>query len=97
MQETMLVVGGTGKTGRRVVERLEARGVPVRIGSRSAQPPFDWEDPKTWVPAVAGVAAAYVSYYPDIAVPGAADKVRAFTERGSGERRAAAGAALRAR
>ena len=31
-----LVVGGTGKTGRRVAERLAARGVPVRIGSRSA-------------------------------------------------------------
>jgi len=28
-----LVLGGTGKTGRRVVERLTARGLPVRIGS----------------------------------------------------------------
>ena len=33
-----LVLGATGKTGRRVVERLEARGVPVRVGSRSARP-----------------------------------------------------------
>ena len=39
-----LVLGGTGKTGRRVAERLTARGVPVRIGSRSGEPPFDWED-----------------------------------------------------
>ncbi len=45
---TVLVVGGTGKIGRRVVERLEARGVPVRIGSRSATPPFDWESQATW-------------------------------------------------
>jgi uncharacterized protein YbjT (DUF2867 family) len=45
--KTTLVVGGTGKTGRRVVERLEARGLPVRVGSRSGEPPFDWEDEAT--------------------------------------------------
>ncbi|MGH9230478.1 MAG: NmrA family transcriptional regulator, partial [Acidimicrobiales bacterium] len=39
-----LVLGGTGKTGRRVVDRLTARGLPVRVGSRSGQPPFDWGD-----------------------------------------------------
>ena len=33
--KTTLVLGGTGKTGRRVVERLAARSLPVRIGSRS--------------------------------------------------------------
>ncbi len=33
--KTTLVLGGTGKTGRRVVERLAARGLPVRVGSRS--------------------------------------------------------------
>ena len=66
----ILVLGGTGKTGRRVVERLTARGIPTRIGSRSAQPRFDWDDQTTWVPALHGVAAAYVSFYPDLAVPG---------------------------
>jgi hypothetical protein len=40
--KTTLVLGGTGKTGRRVVERLEARGLPVRVGSRTGEPPFDW-------------------------------------------------------
>jgi uncharacterized protein YbjT (DUF2867 family) len=78
MIDTMLVVGGTGKTGRRVAERLQAHGVPVRIGSRSAAIPFDWERPETWRPAVAGVRAAYVTYYPDLAVPGAVEKLRAF-------------------
>jgi uncharacterized protein YbjT (DUF2867 family) len=73
---TTLVVCGTGKTGRRVVEQLTARGLPVRIGSRSAEPPFDWEDADTWIPALAGVEAAYVTYYPDLAVPGAPDTVR---------------------
>ena len=75
-----LVLGGTGKTGRRVVERLTARGLPVRIGSRSGEPPFDWEDRATWSPAVEGAGAVYISYYPDIAIPGAVEKVRAFVE-----------------
>jgi nucleoside-diphosphate-sugar epimerase len=52
MQHLTLVVGGTGKTGRRVVERLKARGLPVRVGSRSDEPPFDWQDRATWEPAL---------------------------------------------
>ena len=34
-----LVLGGTGKIGRRVAERLLARGVPTRVGSRSGVRP----------------------------------------------------------
>jgi uncharacterized protein YbjT (DUF2867 family) len=71
----ILVLGATGKTGRRVVECLQARGVPVRAGSRGAQPPFDWQDRATWAPALEGVAAVYVTYFPDLAVPGAPDAV----------------------
>src|SRR6185295_15630797 len=52
-----LVVGGTGKTGRRVAAALRARGIPVRVGSRGAQPAFDWDDRATWVPALRGVRA----------------------------------------
>jgi uncharacterized protein YbjT (DUF2867 family) len=74
-QSTILVLGATGKTGSRVVERLQARGVPTRAGSRSAQPRFDWEDRDTWAPALSGVAAVYVTYYPDLAVPGAPEAV----------------------
>jgi uncharacterized protein YbjT (DUF2867 family) len=51
-----LVVGGTGKTGRRVAERLRARGLAVRIGSRAAAPSFDWDRPDTWKAALGGVA-----------------------------------------
>jgi uncharacterized protein YbjT (DUF2867 family) len=73
-----LVLGGNGKTGRRVVQRLAAVGQPTRIGSRSGQPPFDWEDPRTWAPVLDGAAAVYVSYHPDLAAPRAVDTVGAF-------------------
>jgi uncharacterized protein YbjT (DUF2867 family) len=79
-QGKTLVLGGRGKTGRRVVERLTAWGVPTRVGSRLGEPPFDWEDRSTWAPALEGVSSAYVSYYPDIAIPGAVEKVRSFAE-----------------
>ncbi|MBP0001231.1 MAG: NAD(P)H-binding protein [Cyanobacteria bacterium SID2] len=75
-----LVLGGTGKTGRRVVERLEARGVLVRVGSRSAEVPFEWQDPATWTPVLQDVASVYITYYPDLAVPGATDTIRSFVE-----------------
>lgn len=73
-----LVLGATGKTGRRVAERLTARGVPVRPGSRSGKPPFDWDNRATWTPALHGMGAAYVTYYPDLAIPGAAVTVGDF-------------------
>ncbi len=75
-----LVLGSTGKTGRRIVERLQARGVPIRAGSRSAEIPFDWQDRGTWPAALAGVERMYISFYPDLAVPGATDAIRALTE-----------------
>ena len=77
---TTLVIGGTGKTGRRVAERLLARGRPVRIGSRSAQPPFDWDDEATWAPVLRDVHAVYITYYPDLTFPGAAERIRAFAD-----------------
>ena len=76
--ETVLVLGGTGKTGRRVAERLEARGVPTRIGSRSGEPPFDWGDEATWEPTLRDVGSVYLTYYPDVSCPGAAGSVAAF-------------------
>ena len=77
-ESTTLVLGGTGKTGRRVAARLTARGLPVRIGSRSGTPPFDWDDRSTWEPVLQDVRSAYVVYYPDLAFPGAADTIREF-------------------
>jgi uncharacterized protein YbjT (DUF2867 family) len=78
--QTTLVLGGTGKTGRRVVERLNARDLPVRVGSRSGEPPFDWEDQTTWAPVLQGVSSVYISYFPDLAFPGALETIDAFSK-----------------
>lgn len=76
-----LVIGGNGKTGRRVAERLRALGHETRIASRSTTPSFDWNDRTTWDAALAGATAAYVTYSPDLAIPGATDAIRAFVDR----------------
>jgi uncharacterized protein YbjT (DUF2867 family) len=75
-----LVLGGTGKTGRRVAERLADRGVETRVASRSANPAFDWNDQGSWRAVLDGVDAAYISYAPDLAIPGATESVRDFVE-----------------
>ncbi|MFI6985736.1 NmrA family transcriptional regulator [Embleya sp. NPDC050154] len=77
---TTLVLGGTGRTGRRIAGKLTALGRSVRLGSRSAPIPFDWEDRTTWAPALRDIDSVYVSFQPDIAAPGGADTVGAFAE-----------------
>ncbi|MDU8913152.1 SDR family oxidoreductase [Aestuariicoccus sp. MJ-SS9] len=76
----ILVIGATGKTGSRVANLLDAAGHSVRRASRGSDTPFDWEEPGTWAPALGGVSAAYITYYPDMAFPGAADRIQALTE-----------------
>jgi uncharacterized protein YbjT (DUF2867 family) len=77
---TTLVVGGNGKTGSRVIERLAAEGRPVRSASRSGDVRFDWNDRSTWAPALDDVGAVYIAYYPDLAFPGAAETVGALAD-----------------
>ena len=84
-RDTILVLGGTGKTGRRVAERLTARGLPIRIGSRSGEPPFDWGNETTWGSALLNVGAVYMTFYPDLAIPGAVDTVRSFVDLALGQ------------
>ncbi|KIQ17443.1 NmrA family NAD(P)-binding protein [Rhodococcus sp. MEB064] len=74
---TVLVTGSTGKTGRRVSERLRQRGHDVREASRSSRPSFDWQDHKTWPPALHGVDAVYV-VIPDLGDPAAVETTRSF-------------------
>ncbi|MCH4541630.1 NmrA family transcriptional regulator [Ochrobactrum sp. POC9] len=73
-----LVIGATGKTGRRVAEKLRQKGLSVRAVSRSTEIPFDWNSQSTWAAALDGIDSAYVTYQPDIALPGAVDVIRAF-------------------
>jgi len=79
----VLILGGTGKTGRRIATLLEAKGVPTRIGSRSAVPAFDWNNESNWDECLAGVESAYINYAPDLAMPGATDSISAFVARAS--------------
>lgn len=78
-KENTLVIGGTGKTGCRIVEQLITKDVPTRIGSRSGTPPFDWDNQNTWEPALENVGAVYITYQPDLAVPAAPPAIKAFS------------------
>jgi uncharacterized protein YbjT (DUF2867 family) len=84
-QPLVLVLGGTGKVGRRIVERLTTRGVAVRIGARSATPAFDWTNPTTWGDVLDGARAVFISYAPDLAVPGASQAVGAFARQAAAQ------------
>lgn len=63
-----LVLGGTGKTGRRVIDRLVAAGHTARAAARTPGPTranvepvhFDWDDEATHGPALAGVSGVYI-------------------------------------
>jgi len=80
MTSNILVIGGTGKTGRKVVEGLQKHQQNVRIGSRSNNPAFAWEHPTAWPKALAGIDKVYISYYPDLAVPGAYEAIQGLVE-----------------
>lgn len=57
---TITVLAATGKTGRRVADRLERLGHDVRRASRSSATRFAWEEPDTWGPAIDGAQALYL-------------------------------------
>ena len=80
MKHNILVIGGTGKTGRKVVQKLQALNQNVRIGSRNQAPPFDWQKPDSWPKVLEGIEKMYVTFQPDLAVPGALDAVESLTK-----------------
>ena len=79
VSKPIVVIGGTGKTGSRVRAMLEQRGLPVRAVSRSTEPRFDWDDTATWARAISGAAALYITFQPDLAVPGAVQAIQLLT------------------
>ncbi len=58
---TILLLGGTGKTARRIATRLTAAGATPRTAARhDASIHFDWDDPATHGAALDGAAAVYL-------------------------------------
>ncbi|BFM51378.1 NAD(P)H-binding protein [Marinomonas sp. THO17] len=78
--DMIAVIGAQGKTGTRVMARLKAKGMSTRGLSRHSEVVFDWANPSTWAPALSGVKAIYVTYYPDLAVPQATEDMTTFVE-----------------
>ncbi|KQZ70551.1 MULTISPECIES: hypothetical protein [unclassified Nocardioides] len=75
---THLIIGGTGKTGRRVASLLHDRGLPVTSLSR---PTFDWNDPATWSSVERPADSAYLTFAPDLTFPGAPEAVAEVADR----------------
>jgi uncharacterized protein YbjT (DUF2867 family) len=75
----ILVIGATGKTGRRVLQRLNERTIPALGVSFSSTPSFDWNNKATWEAVLNNITSVYISYYPDLAIPGAVDAVAQFS------------------
>ena len=57
---SVLVIGGTGKTGAPLVRKLREQGIEAYAASRSGERRFDWTDPATWDAALIGVDRLYV-------------------------------------
>lgn len=58
---TVLVLGGTGRSGSRIATALTAHGAVARTGSRNGSDViFDWDDPRTYGPALDAAARLYL-------------------------------------
>ncbi|MDW8850433.1 NAD(P)H-binding protein [Flavobacterium sp. MMLR14_040] len=78
--QKILVLGANGKTGSRVINRLQNnKNVEIKVGSRTAKTPFDWQNPETWNAVLTGTDAVYITFQPDLAVPSAVEIIQKFT------------------
>ena len=80
-KQNILVIGGTGKTGRKIVNKLNALGHNVRIGSRSATPAFGWDNSDTWEDTMQNIDKVYITFQPDLAVPGALEAIETLVKK----------------
>lgn len=80
MNQEILVIGSSGKTGSRVFNRLQSKNIAVRPASRSSAIPFDWYNDKTWAKALEGIAKVYITFQPDLAVPASSEIIFRFTQ-----------------
>lgn len=79
-QKPIVIIGATGKTGRRVASGLAARNIPLRTAARSTTPAFDWTQPDQWDQVLAGAGSAYITYHPDLALPQAEEAIRQLVD-----------------
>ena len=80
MSNKILVIGSTGKTGSRVYSKLKEKGMDVRPASRNSDIPFDWYNENTWTEALEGITLVYLTFQPDLAVPGSLSIISKFTK-----------------
>ena len=80
MSNKILVIGSTGKTGSRVFSRLQEKGVDIRPATRNSEIPFDWYNENTWTKALEDISKVYITFQPDLAVPGSLDIINNFTK-----------------
>lgn len=74
----VLVTAPNSKTGKQVVKLLEKENISFRAASRSTSPSFDWEDEKTWPPAMSGANAIYAVIPPNLAFANMPVRFKAF-------------------
>lgn len=81
---SVLITGGTGKTGRRLATRLLAQNVRFRIAARHPQvgDPFDWSVRESWPAALDGVSSVYLVPPPSGDVAAMIDFIRLATDQG---------------
>jgi len=76
MASEILITGGTGKTGRRLADRLRAMGRAPRVATREPRAAdhvrFDWSDRSSFDEALRGVGAVYLVAPPGVVEPLAA-------------------------
>lgn len=78
--QKILILGANGKTGSRVITCLKNnKEIEIRVGSRSAEIPFDWENSDTWSAVLTGINAVYITFQPDLAVSSSAEIIEKFT------------------
>ncbi|WP_204353218.1 Rossmann-fold NAD(P)-binding domain-containing protein [Pedobacter yulinensis] len=78
MNNKILVLGSTGKTGSRVYNLLKAGGHTAVPASRNSDIPFDWYERSTWAASLEGIHSVYITFQPDLSIPQALPLVTDF-------------------
>ncbi|GIN73940.1 NmrA family transcriptional regulator [Bacillus sp. J14TS2] len=80
MAESILIIGGTGKVGRRVNDKLMDLDRKTVVASRKVYPYFNWSDSTTWRETLKGYKQAFVTYFPDLLVEQSTQDIQLFCD-----------------